>query len=262
MLNRVESLIAKLGSQSGWVLLSLLIIVVGAWTFMELADDVTEGDTQQLDERIVRSLRTPDTDPIVTNREVPIGPKWLQETGRDITGLGGVAILSLLISAVAGYLLMVRKFHAMWLVLAATLGALLISSLLKNFFDRPRPDVTHFSHVYTSSFPSGHAMMSASVYLTLGILLTRLVEGRLIKTYFLTVAVLVTFLVGVSRVYMGVHYPSDVLAGWTAGLVWALICWLVARYLQRRGSVESPPDVEPAADTGATRPTLPAPTDR
>jgi undecaprenyl-diphosphatase len=173
----------------------------------------------------------------------PIGPRWLPEVGRDLTALGGVAVLSLTTVFVAGYLLIVRKYHAMWLVLAATLGGLLISTLLKHLIDRARPDlVPHLSHVYTSSFPSGHSMLSAVVYLTLGALLTRLASERRVKLYFLAAALLLTFLVGVSRVYMGVHYPTDVLAGWTAGLVWALLCWLVARYLQRRGAVEKDAD--------------------
>jgi len=241
MISRLKRFMAWAGLSGGIVLTAALVVVAGTWGFAELADEVIEGETQHIDERIVKALRVPDPDPAPTTpREVPIGPKWLQETGRDITGLGGVAVLTLLIMAVAGYLLLVRKYHAMWLVLAASLGALAISSLLKGLFDRPRPGVTHFSHVYTSSFPSGHSMMSAAVYLTLGVLLTRLVTGRFVKFYFLSVALLITFLVGVSRVYMGVHYPTDVLAGWTAGLVWALICWLVARYLQRRGKVEQP----------------------
>jgi undecaprenyl-diphosphatase len=173
----------------------------------------------------------------------PIGPRWLPEVGRDLTALGGVAALTLTTAFVAGYLLIVRKYHAMWLVLAATLGGLLISTLLKHLIDRARPDlVPHLSHVYTSSFPSGHSMLSAVVYLTLGALLTRLAAERRVKLYFLAAALLLTFLVGVSRVYMGVHYPTDVLAGWTAGLVWALLCWLVARYLQRRGAVERDAD--------------------
>ena len=219
------------------VLVAVLLIVGGTWGFIALADEVREGDTQRFDDWAVRAMRRAD-DP-----SWPIGPHWLPEVGRDLTALGGVAVLSLTTAFVAGYLLIVRKYHAMWLVLAATLGGLLISTLLKHLIDRARPDlVHHLSHVYTSSFPSGHSMLSAVVYLTLGALLTRLASERRVKLYFLAAALLLTFLVGVSRVYMGVHYPTDVLAGWTAGLVWALLCWLVARYLQRRGAVEKDAD--------------------
>lgn len=128
---------------------------------------------------------------------------------------------------------------AMLLVLVATFSGLLVSLLLKHSFHRPRPElVPHLSYVYTSSFPSGHAMLSATVFLTLGALLGRFVQEPVLKAYFLVVAGILTFLVGVSRVYLGVHYPSDVLAGWTAGLAWALTCWLIAKAMQQRGVVE------------------------
>jgi undecaprenyl-diphosphatase len=144
---------------------------------------------------------------------------------------------------------MVRKYHALLLLLAATGGALLLSLLLKDVIDRPRPDlIAHRSHVMTKSFPSGHAMLSAAVYLTLGVLLARLTTSLRLKLYFLCIALLLTLLVGVSRVFMGVHWPTDVMAGWAAGLAWAIGCWLVARWLQRRGSVEPP---QPPADPGA-----------
>jgi undecaprenyl-diphosphatase len=222
------------------VLIVALLVVAGLWAFVAIADEVMEGDTKQFDEWAVRALRMPDPEatPADPRPQVPIGPKWAREVGRDLTALGGIAVLFLVTIGVAGYLLMVRKYHAMWLVLIATAGGLLASSILKWMFDRPRPSVDHYSHVYTSSFPSGHSMLSAVVYLTLGSLLTRLVPERHVKIYVIFVALLLTFLVGVSRVYMGVHYPTDVLAGWTAGLVWALICWLAARYLQKRGAVE------------------------
>jgi undecaprenyl-diphosphatase len=171
-----------------------------------------------------------------------------------MTALGGVAVLAMITLGVVGFLWIQKKYHAMWLVVVAMAGGLIISTLLKNVFARPRPQlVTHLSHVYTSSFPSGHSMLSAVVYLTLGALLARFIEGRWSKFYFLSIAMLLTFLVGISRVYMGVHYPTDVLAGWTAGLVWAVLCWLVARYLQRRGAVER--DVDSAEPRGfPTRP--------
>jgi undecaprenyl-diphosphatase len=127
------------------------------------------------------------------------------------------------------------------LLLAATVGGILLNDVLKGLFGRPRPDTAlHLTEVRSLSFPSGHAMESAIIYLTLAALMARLVQGRTLRLYVLAVAALVTLLVGLSRVYLGVHYPSDVLAGWTAGLAWALLCWTTASYLQRRGSVEPP----------------------
>jgi undecaprenyl-diphosphatase len=233
-----------LGSHINLVLVVVLLIVGGSTVFVYIADEVMEGETQHFDNWAVRALRRPD------NPAVAIGPPWLAEVGRDITALGGVAVMTLVTAGVAGYLLLVRKFRAAALVVVATLGALLISSALKHGFARQRPElVPHLSRVYTSSFPSGHSMLSSAVYLTLGSLLARLVPQRRVKIYFLAVALFLTFIIGLSRVYMGVHYPTDVLAGWTAGLVWALICWLAARYLQRRGKVEK--DTEQTDDLPA-----------
>ena len=215
------------------LLVAVLVVVAGTWGFIALADLVSEGRTQSFDEWAVRSLRRPD------NPAMPVGPDWLAEAARDLTALGGVAVLLLVTLAVAGYLLLDRKLGAMGFVLAAVIGGLVLGSLLKAAFDRPRPHVVpYLSQVYTSSFPSGHSMMSAVVYLTLGALLAHMVAPRRLKFYFVAVALLLTGLVGVSRVYMGVHYPTDVLAGWTAGLVWATLCWIVARKLQRRGVIE------------------------
>lgn len=222
-----------LGRHELALLLGVLIVVAGTWGFIALADIVLEGQTQSFDESVLRSLRRPE------NAAAPIGPDWLAEVGRDLTALGGVAVLLFVTLAVAGFLFLDHKFAATGFVLAAVVSGLLISSLLKTCFDRPRPDVVpHLSQVYTSSFPSGHSMMSAVVYLTLGAMLTRTVARRRLKFFFLTVALLLTALVGGSRVYMGVHYPTDVLAGWTAGLVWATLCWLLARRLQRLGTIE------------------------
>ncbi|CAN5494596.1 phosphatase PAP2 family protein [soil metagenome] len=228
-----RNILDRLGERGFVVMLAMLLVVGGTWGFIMLADEVTEGDTQHFDERVLRSLRNPN------NADDPIGPAWLEEAGRDITGLGGMIVLALVTSIVIGYLIIDGKRRAAVFVLVATLGALLLSSGLKRFFDRPRPGtVKHLSYVYTSSFPSGHSMLSASVYLTLGSLLMRFAPKRRLKIYYLLVAATLTFLVGVSRVYMGVHYPTDVLAGWTAGLVWALLCWLAARALQFHHLVE------------------------
>ena len=225
--------VAWLGGLDLILLLAVFAMATGLWTFVAIADSVAEGKTQSIDDRLIRALRQPD-DP-----SDPIGPEWMEEVGRDLTALGGVAVLSLMTAAVLGFLLIRRQYHAMGFLLGATMGGLALSLLLKNHFARPRPElVPHLSAVYTSSFPSGHSMLSAVLYLTLGALLARLVKGPALKVYVLSVAMLLTLLVGLSRVFMGVHYPTDVLAGWSVGLSWAILCWLVARRLQRQGIVE------------------------
>ncbi len=224
-----------LGNTDLVVLVAVFLAVGAIWSFIEIADEVVEGETQRIDESIVLALRE-HADP-----SDPIGPGWFEEAVRDYTALGGYAVLGLLTVIVSIFLLMNGKSHAMWLVLIATIGGMLLSDLLKAFFDRPRPTIVpHLSHAGSSSFPSGHSMLSAVVYLTLGSLLDRLVEKRRLRLFILCVAMLLTCLVGCSRVYLGVHYPTDVLAGWTVGLAWAILCWLVARWLQRRGVVEKP----------------------
>ena len=229
----LQGVLAWLGGLDLVLLLAVLAMVTALLAFIAIADKVVEGKTRRIDESLIRALRNP-ADP-----SDPIGPEWLEEVGRDLTALGGVAVLSLLTVAVVGFLLIRRTYHAVGFVLIATVGGLVLSLLLKRSFARPRPElVSHLSAVYTSSFPSGHSMLSAVVYLTLGALLARLVEGPALKIYIILVAMLLTLLVGVSRVYMGVHYPTDVLAGWSVGLSWAILCWLVARRLQRQGVVE------------------------
>jgi undecaprenyl-diphosphatase len=214
------------------LLVVVLLLVVGVWAFVELADEVREGETQPLDVRVLTLLRRAD-DPAR-----PVGPDWLANAARDVTALGGAAVLVLVLLAVLGYLALERRAPEMVLVAVAAGGGLLVSTALKLGFDRARPDaVPHLASVGDPSFPSGHSMLSAVVYLTLGTLLARIEARRRVKAYILGLAMLLAGLVGLSRVYLGVHYPTDVLAGWTAGLVWALGCWAVARVLQRRGAI-------------------------
>ncbi len=201
--------------------------------FVWVADAVTDRHTQSFDEQLMRRLRDP------VRLSEPRGPDWLLGAMRDLTALGSPPVLALCVLAVAGALLARRQYHALVLLLVAALGGILLNLLLKPLFGRPRPDIAlRLTEVQSLSFPSGHAMGAAVIYLTLAALLARLVRPRALKLYFLGLAALVTFLVGASRVYLGVHYPTDVLAGWTVGLAWALLCWTVARYLQGRGSVE------------------------
>jgi undecaprenyl-diphosphatase len=225
----------------------LALAVAALWAFAELADEVVEGATRGLDRDLLLLLRTEG------DLSDPIGPWWIEEMGRDLTALGGVAILSLTTLLAGGFFLMRRQWGSTLYLWAAIGGGILISSLAKEVFDRPRPElVPHGSIVHTASFPSGHSMMAAVAFLTLGALVARVLARRRLKAYVLSVAVLLTILVGVSRVYMGVHWPTDVLAGWLAGTGWAVLCLLAARWLAARGHVE--PDMDEAADPRAPRP--------
>jgi len=219
--------------QEAAVLLAALGIVVALFGFVKMAEELHEGEMTDFDDWFLRSLRHPE------NLQVPIGPPWLLDTARDITALGSRTILLAVVLFAMGYLALEHKRGAMWLVAAAATGGGVLSTTMKELFGRGRPRVVpHLVDVASSSFPSGHAMLAAIIYLTLGALLARFAGRRRTRIYLLTVAMVLTFTIGASRVYLGVHYPTDVLAGWCAGLIWALTCWLVARYLQYRGAVE------------------------
>jgi undecaprenyl-diphosphatase len=211
-------------------LLALLLALVGCGLgFVVLADEIREQETQGFDEAVVRALRRAD-DP-----SVPIGPSWLRLSALDVTALGGGTVLTLVTLVVCGFLALVRHFRSMLMVLGATVSGAVLNSVLKAFFARPRPTVVpHLTEVDAPSFPSGHAMLSAIVYLTLGALLAQLSERRWVKAYVLGVAVMLTFLVGLTRVFLGVHYLTDVLGGWMAGLAWAVFIGLLARAAKRR----------------------------
>lgn len=215
--------------------LVLIALLAGAaWAFVELADEVHEGATQSLDERVLLALRAAD-DP-----SEPLGPRWLEEVARDVTALGGFTTLGLIVFAVCGLLWLLGKRRTVAFVLVAILGALLLNYGLKGVFERPRPDlVPHGSLVYSASFPSGHSLMATATYLTLGALLARVLSGRSLKIYVFSLALAVALLVGCSRVYLGVHWPTDVLAGWSAGAAWALLCWFIARRLQQHHRLEA-----------------------
>ena len=203
--------------------------------FALIAQEVLEGEPIGFDRWVMLALRH------ASDPSLPIGPRWLPEAARDVTALGGTVVLGILLLVVTGYLFAAGKRHAAWFVLATVLGGAALNSLLKLGFARPRPDiVTPLTKVLTLSFPSGHAALSAVCYLTLGVLLAQTQASRTLRVYFITTAMLLTLLVGLSRIYLGVHYPTDVLAGWCFGVAWALICWTIMRHFQRRGEIEPP----------------------
>lgn len=213
-------------------LIPILIAAGTAWGFIELAGEVDDGETRAIDERVILAFRSSDISD-------PVGPAWFEEAVRDLTSLGSNTVLGAAVLTVVGFLSLQRDWRAALFTLAATGSGLLASFMLKEFFDRPRPDlIPHEVMVFTPSFPSGHAMISAVVYLTLASLVTRLMRRRRLKIYAMTVAIVLTTVIGLSRVYLGVHWPSDVLAGWMAGASWALVCWLIASKigLGRNGS--------------------------
>ncbi|OGB26122.1 MAG: hypothetical protein A3I66_13670 [Burkholderiales bacterium RIFCSPLOWO2_02_FULL_57_36] len=203
------------------------------YAFGSLADEVIEGDTRTFDEFVLLAFRSQ------ADLSDPIGPGWLEEVMRDFTALGSSTVLASITLAVAGYLVLIRKRRVAMMVAGGVASGTLLSSLLKWGFSRSRPDlVPHIGEVYTQSFPSGHAMLSAIVYLTLGVLLARTQAEPRVKIYLLSVAAAATFIVGISRVYLGLHWPTDVLAGWVIGAGWAMLCWLVMLWLQGQGKVE------------------------
>jgi undecaprenyl-diphosphatase len=209
------------------------ILLIGALGFLGIADEVMEGGTVSLDKRILMAMRVPG-DP-----GQAIGPAWVQESFRDFTGLGGIGVLGLLSIATLAYLWLMGMRRAALYLITAIVGGLLVSLALKAGFHRPRPDlVSHGSMVYTSSFPSGHSMLSAVVYLTGGAMLAVIHRQRAVRLYILACAVLATVLVGISRVYLGVHWPTDVLAGWAIGAAWAGLCWLIAQHIGIHDSLD------------------------
>jgi undecaprenyl-diphosphatase len=213
--------------------LALVLLVLG---FALLSDLVLEGGTQHVDDRVLRALRRAE-DP-----SLPIGPAWLRGAALDITALGSATVLGLVVAAVVGYLLLQGLQRTALFVFAASAGGWLLNTLLKELFQRARPGVVpHLREVLTLSFPSGHAMTSAAVYLTLGALLMRVADRKATRIYCMVSAMFLAGLVGSTRVYLGVHYPTDVLAGWIVGLSWALLCWLVERAIERRTGVDRDP---------------------
>ena len=211
----------------------MALAAAAVWIFAAIADEVAEGETHAFDEAVLLALRAPG------NPADPLGPPWFEELARDVTALGGTGILAFLTLAAAALLWLQRRHGTAFFVLASILSGLALSNAAKAFFDRPRPDlVPHGSVVYTASFPSGHALMAAVTYLTLAALLARSFPERRLKAFVVGLAVFVTLAVGASRVYLGVHWPTDVAAGWAAGGAWALGCAALARYLAQQGAIE------------------------
>lgn len=216
-----------------WIEARFLLAALGfclcLWLFFSVADEVSEQDFQATEERWMRALRRAD-DP-----GQPIGPLWFGEVARDVSALGGATVVVTISLLVCTHLLL-RGLRRRALIVTATIaGGYLLSTALKASYARERPDIVpHLTHVSSASFPSGHSMASSIVYLTIGTLLADAATRRREKFFFIASAAILVLCIGASRVFLGVHYPSDVVAGWSAGTAWALASELIARHLQRR----------------------------
>lgn len=205
---------------SGAVIATFLAGSLAIWGFLTLAGEMREGETRAIDERLMLLMRE------AGDPNDPLGPRWLEEAMRDVTAFGGFTVLTLVTIVVVVTLMLARRWREALGMATVALGAELTSDLLKLVYARPRPDlVPHGSYVYSNSFPSGHSTVSVAIYFTLAALLAAgAVRPNSLRMIY-TVAGFVVLLIGVSRVYLGVHWPTDVAAGWALGSIWALIGW-------------------------------------
>jgi undecaprenyl-diphosphatase len=211
-------------------LAALMIAAFGALTFADLAEDMREPDAQKFDLQVLHLMR-----PYAEDPSRPWGPWWLKEAASDITSLGGISVLGLFALIVVVFLVIQRKYLSALLLPLALGGGVLLSEGLKSVFERERPPAAYQAvETINASFPSGHALLSAVFYLSLGVMLTRAFPQRRFKIYVLGVAILITLLIGATRIYLGAHWASDVFAGWSVGAAWAMVLWLVAYALERR----------------------------
>lgn len=198
--------------------------------FAGLAAEAREGDIGAVDRMILLMFRDPGA------LGTPIGPRWLQESARDITALGGFTVLALVTVFAGVALVLNRRRRQAWVLIGAVVFAQAVAEAVKHLIDRPRPAlVPHLDMVYSSSFPSGHAMMSPVVYLTLAAVVSSGLEPPGVRSLRMAAATLLVVAIGVSRVYLGVHWPTDVLGGWILGSAIAMAASCTAWRADRRG---------------------------
>ncbi len=217
---------------AAWLWPALILAGLGALGFgLHITDEISDGESYRFDSMILLALRHP------SNPAIPIGPKWLEQSAIDLSALGGFTLQWLFGGASLILLLFIHKrAEAAWLG-ASIVGASLLNASIKLEFHRARPEVVpHLTMVDNASFPSGHAMISAAILLTIGAMLSETVTSTGVRLYIMMFAGLLVFLIGLSRLYLGVHWPTDVLAGWCLGGVWALVVFAANRLLRRRAA--------------------------
>ena len=228
MIARSKAWFRRLLALGPLALFNLGVLLFAAWVFVAIADEVEEEEYLHLETQFMRLLREAETGE-------PFGDSKMVEIARDITALGSGAALGTTVALIVGFLLFSRRYAAALFLAAASIGGASLNSLLKSLYGRTRPEEQlRLIEIDSLSFPSGHAMSSATIYLTIAVLLARMAEKPREKIYIFAAALLLSFAVGFSRVYLGVHYPTDVIAGWAAGVAWAQVCWFVAHLIGRR----------------------------
>jgi len=224
----------KIGWPEFVVLLAIGSLTASLWIFVTVTDEVIESEHRAIDKRVMLAFRTPG------DLARPIGPEWVKRVSLEISAMGSAPVLTIIVLLICGYLFLEKNPAAAWTILFASVSGTILNQILKNLIGRERPQIVpHLSEISNSSFPSGHSMLSAIIYLTVATLLTKTVHTRAAKIYLIGSAFVLAFLVGLTRVIIGVHYPTDVVAGWMAGTAWAIICWFLAGWFSRRGQLLS-----------------------
>lgn len=212
-----------------WLLVAAAGLALLLLFLLWLGHEIRDGDAADIDRALMLAMRVPG-DPAR-----PLGPEWLPSAVRDVTALGSSTVLTLVVALTASFLALRRRFGSAGLVLASTILGGVAVTLVKALVARTRPDLVQQLMVETSnSFPSGHAANSAIVYLTLAALLFPVVREWRMRLFILAAAMLLVGMIGISRVYLGVHWPTDVVAGWAFGSLWALLWWAIEVRLLRR----------------------------
>ncbi|MFS0710791.1 phosphatase PAP2 family protein [Brevundimonas phoenicis] len=216
---------------------AMLVVALGVLTFIEVADDMREADGQAFDHAVLAAVR-----PFADDPGRPWGPWWLHEAAADLTSLGGISVLTLFAVIAIGFLLIMGKRLSALMLVVGLAGGVALSEGLKALFERERPpEIYQAVETLNASFPSGHALLSTVFYLTLGVMLTRAFPRKRLKAYVLGCAVVIALLIGLTRIYLGAHWASDVFAGWSVGAAWSMALWLVAYAAERRQRLHDAP---------------------
>lgn len=215
--------------RAGRSLAMMAFVAGGTALFILMTALATRGDPAAFDRDILLAMRR------AGDLATPAGPSWLPGFAQGVTELGGTPVLLTLTIALAGYFIMKRNGGSLAILLAAVIGESIVVGQMKQAFGRVRPDfLPHLVEATSPSFPSGHSASAAAIFLTLAALIARETRDRAVRNYVFFVAVVLALMVGASRVYLGVHYPTDVIGGFGFGAAWAAMIFIAARHVQDR----------------------------